>query len=456
MNFYTLFDTSLDGVFVVTQEGQFVYCNEVFANLFATTVRRILTKNIFSIISPGAPFLDPLLAISRGQDVTPYLETDFTRTDGETLKVQISAQKSDGNILVFVRNVHLEATLFEKYRRELGQKEGLIKQLARKVFELEFLLSSTPMNLGDSDVHIMRKMVFKKVHENLDVALIAAFKVIETGAIEKYVEIEDHYESINSTPEILHQRLETDIKKWRTANLSSKFAEKSYILEHEGEFFVVSCAARTKSLDWHIYSYYFKNKEKSTENLILLDSLTKQTTLNIENQGLFIQSITDEKTQLYNQRYLKYRFSQEIQRASRHGSKFALLVFDIDHFKKLNDTYGHLAGDQVLIGVAQTIKNFFRVTDIAARFGGEEFVVLCLDTNLDGVVDLANRIRERISNKDFPVGNGAPLRTSVSIGVAFFPQHGKDADALFKSADEALYKAKANGRNRVELAELQN
>ncbi len=159
------------------------------------------------------------------------------------------------------------------------------------------------------------------------------------------------------------------------------------------------------------------------------------------------ESLTDGLTGLYNHRTFQERFSQLIERSARHGKKCTLILTDIDHFKKVNDTYGHDVGDVVIKGLGDILKRVKRTTDSVARFGGEEFVLLCEETDAKGAMLLAERIREELGRTVFPTPNG-PLSVTCSLGVATFPDAGRDWETMFKAADEALYASKRGGRNR--------
>jgi diguanylate cyclase (GGDEF)-like protein len=136
--------------------------------------------------------------------------------------------------------------------------------------------------------------------------------------------------------------------------------------------------------------------------------------------------------------------NEEVNRAHRHGHGFAVLMADIDHFKQYNDTYGHLAGDKVLVRVAEILREAIRNVDYAARYGGEEFFVMMPETTLEGAVEVADRIRARLAGQIIAGG-----RVTISVGVAEFPIHGDTPEALIATADAALYEAKREGRNRV-------
>jgi two-component system cell cycle response regulator len=162
---------------------------------------------------------------------------------------------------------------------------------------------------------------------------------------------------------------------------------------------------------------------------------------------------TDPLTQLLNRRALTERITAEMERALRYDSTLALLLIDLDHFKKVNDTYGHLVGDDVLRDVAALLGHTIRTMDIVARYGGEEFLVLLPETDEQGAAAFAERIREAVEGHAFVSGHdGVTLSLTASVGVAVFPAARiESVEDLFVRADAALYRAKADGRNRVRL-----
>lgn len=164
---------------------------------------------------------------------------------------------------------------------------------------------------------------------------------------------------------------------------------------------------------------------------------------------LFQQAQTDPLTGTLNRLGLEKSFSREMDLAKRNNSDLSLLMFDVDHFKKVNDSYGHDTGDQVLKDMTQHINNCIRTTDVFARFGGEEFVVLLNNTNRSGALLLAEKIRQHIENTPSYI-DGKEIRYTSSIGVTSLTKR-DDKESLFKRADKALYQAKNNGRNRVVL-----
>jgi diguanylate cyclase (GGDEF)-like protein len=157
---------------------------------------------------------------------------------------------------------------------------------------------------------------------------------------------------------------------------------------------------------------------------------------------------TDGLTGLVNHRTFQERIAEMLARAERSQGRQALLLTDIDHFKKVNDTYGHPVGDEVLRGVAQVVRDCVRKVDVAARYGGEEFAIVLEGTDLAGARMLAERIRSEVQKQVFPSEKGS-FSCTLSLGIAVYPDDGKDGKALIAHADQALYHAKHNGRNRA-------
>jgi diguanylate cyclase (GGDEF)-like protein len=169
------------------------------------------------------------------------------------------------------------------------------------------------------------------------------------------------------------------------------------------------------------------------------------------NKLLMELSITDYLTHLYNRRYMMDSLGMEFLRTIRKNGELCLVLMDIDHFKSVNDTYGHQQGDMVLAAVAEAVQVELRRYDLAARYGGEEFAMVLPETSLHDGLAVAERLRQAVAEMVFP----APLQNltvTISQGIAALPSTDIDSvDVLIRAADEALYRAKQNGRNRVEM-----
>ncbi|MBF0494455.1 MAG: diguanylate cyclase [Candidatus Omnitrophica bacterium] len=197
------------------------------------------------------------------------------------------------------------------------------------------------------------------------------------------------------------------------------------------------------------------NKQKggkfNEDDIELLSTLAGQAAITIHNARLYHLAITDGLTQLKIHRYFQQRLEEEVIRAERYKHPLSLIISDIDHFKKFNDTYGHQQGDIVLIEVAKICRLNVRSVDIPARYGGEEFAFILPETDLAIAKSVAERIRQKVEAEEIPSKSGK-LKVTISLGVSAYPQHGTDPKALIEAADKALYRAKEAGRNRVEVA----
>ncbi len=176
---------------------------------------------------------------------------------------------------------------------------------------------------------------------------------------------------------------------------------------------------------------------------------------NIKMREMLIeQSIHDPLTRLYNRRYMEETLRREILRAERNSASLAVIMVDVDHFKRFNDNYGHSTGDMILHKVSLIIENSIRGDDVACRYGGEEFVLIMPGTVLEVAQQRAEALRERVKAKYLIINDQIQERITISLGIAVYPEHGLHPEALLKSADHALYQAKEAGRDRVMVAGL--
>jgi diguanylate cyclase (GGDEF)-like protein len=172
----------------------------------------------------------------------------------------------------------------------------------------------------------------------------------------------------------------------------------------------------------------------------------------LENARLYELAIRDGLTGLTIRRYFLARLQEELDRAHRYRQPFCLLMIDIDHFKRVNDSRGHPAGDQVLRAIASRLKNELRSTDLLSRYGGEELVVLLPNQDRQQGYRVAEKLRQAAARRPFQAGAGDPLTLTVSVGVSGYPNDGDEVELLISRADQALYAAKQAGRNLVRLA----
>jgi diguanylate cyclase (GGDEF)-like protein len=163
-------------------------------------------------------------------------------------------------------------------------------------------------------------------------------------------------------------------------------------------------------------------------------------------------SVTDDLTQLYNSRYLSQVLRRETKRASRSGRPLSLLFIDLDGFKSVNDSHGHLYGSRALVEAAGLIRLSARETDVVARFGGDEFALILPDTGSEGAAAVGERIRDRVAAHRFLRGDGLDIHLTVSVGVATLPDVAASTEGLIQAADEAMYHVKDHGKNGLYIA----
>ena len=255
------------------------------------------------------------------------------------------------------------------------------------------------------------------------------------------------------------------------AGLVSMVVKNKFPLPYRGEYDAARQVVLTKAFPWpkvpSLLALPLLHHDRALGTLILgakrrgafgdsvrptLEVLATHLAVSLANARMVAKleqmATTDGLTGLLNKRAMLEAATQKIAAAARFGRNLSLLVTDIDFFKKVNDTHGHDVGDVVIKGLGDILRRQKRTTDLVARFGGEEFIVLCEQTDERGALLLAERIREELGKTTFHTEQG-PLRVTCSLGVSTFPGGGGTWEELFKAADEALYVSKRSGRNRV-------
>ncbi len=368
---------------------------------------------------------------------------DYTKSDFELFQAIVGlASTSINNAMLFERS--------EETKNDLDHKvfNLMTLQQASKV------LSST-LNL-DELINISIDMFLETVWANKGLLMLMSddspdFKVKAFKGI-----TEEEIEELNKNP--AEAWVMTTIQKERKPIFARELSGKSY----------QSYTALNKDLPFAVYIPMIKenelygivkvgpkiNGEPFSENdLEFFETLASQAVIAFENARLYSLAITDSITKLYVHRYFQYRLEEEVARSRRYNSTVSLLMCDIDHFKNVNDTYGHQQGDCILREVSRIIRKNVRNTDIACRYGGEEFAIVLPETTQSDAKIVAERIRRDVAKFDFPsiMGDQPSIHCSISIGVAGFPLNADNKDQLIQKADVALYKAKDSGRNKVIL-----
>ncbi len=197
------------------------------------------------------------------------------------------------------------------------------------------------------------------------------------------------------------------------------------------------------------------NKLFNQKDLEFITSLANQVAIAIDNAKLYEFATKDGMTKLYIYRHFITLLENEIRRCQRYNRNMSLIMMDIDNFKRINDTYGHLTGDAILKNFASVLQETIRTIDVPARYGGEEFVVILPETNKNDAVAIAERIRKNIEKIVVKVGNNDEISPTVSVGIAQYATDGQEAKELINAADTALYFSKHNGKNMTAIYEAE-
>lgn len=447
------FDSFQDGVVAVDRFSNIKYINSAFSILSGYSLKRILNRSIREIFVFGPEILDQADQAAKTRTAMPYIETEILSHDQERRRVQVAACPfGEDLILLTLHDVSVEEALQKKYKREIGEKEKYIEILNRKIFELEFMLDIVGASASEESIEPYPDKAFERILKTLDIDLILVLNrggEMQSSEIDMAAAYVPEGKAITNYRDLIRETLDF----WKPIDIEKLSSETPSIVNERGGYHIVTSIVRGKQQQWRVFLFFFATKKAhlATLNRSLLTSLSKQVYLMIENQSLFHLAVTDEKTQLYNARFFTYRLQSELLRSVRYKRDVSLMIIDIDFFKKFNDTYGHLVGDWVLKNVGKALKSVFRICDVVARFGGEEFVVFCPETSKSQAKIAAERARAAVASLKLEVGQGQSTSVTVSIGISSSPGDATTSSELTKLADEALYKAKNNGRNRVEV-----
>ena len=216
-------------------------------------------------------------------------------------------------------------------------------------------------------------------------------------------------------------------------------------------------ALQNKNLGWLVFDNMLSRVSISEEDILSLKQFSTQVALAIDNARLFekVQELSnyDELTKLCLRRFFNENLAQEIYRSKRFNLTFSLILMDLDHFKNINDTYGHILGDEALKAVSEVIRNSLRQTDIPCRYGGDEILILLPRTTGEEAKNIAKRLSERVRNIELPkrLTRGEEIKLTISQGISVYPYDSEEPADLINRADEALYHVKEGGRGFWEL-----
>jgi len=255
---------------------------------------------------------------------------------------------------------------------------------------------------------------------------------------------------------ITADRLEEESEPRRGSPLGQALDTRSVVLEERGDHSAayVPLRARNESLGVMLLEDRRDGVPFDDEDAVLFQQLAAQISVAIRNAQLYALAVTDGLTGLYVRRYFDLRMQEQIAAAARYQRPFSVMMFDIDHFKKFNDTHGHQTGDAVLRQFAELLRHSTRGSDICCRYGGEEMAIVLPETEMEEAALLANKLCAHIRRNVFRGAEDQDLSVTTSVGVASYTEEFERPEQMVAAADEALYQAKQLGRDRVELADM--
>lgn len=403
-----------------------------------------------------------MFAMVAGMILSVVLAQVITGGLDSLMKGTLIVSTGDLSYRLEVRSKDEIGMLATRFNDMIVALEANRKALDRKIFEIETLFKASQAMNFQNEVEKLIKQILEMASQALK-AERSSIMLLADGSDELVTKIVYGIDAQKGTVEPTHQ---TRIKSGEGV-AGTVLRTGQSIIVNEGHndplFKSFETTAPFEHLIRNLISVPLKIKERVTGviNIVnkyeeagfnsddqrLLEALASQAAMAVEHARLYEMAITDGMTKLYIHRYFQARLEEEILRAKRYHTTVSLILFDVDHFKKFNDTYGHQQGDVVLMETAKLLKTAIRDTiDIPARYGGEEFTIILPETDSQGAHLVAERLRKTIESYEYP-GQGIPLKVTVSLGISTFPDHASNRATLIKKADMALYCCKKRGRN---------
>lgn len=438
-----VFDNFVDAICIVGPDLKAIYFNPSFSLLVEeSSINHIKKKPMDELIDINGFEWDRVKLGCKAFLESPVREMSYkTRTHEGKLQITwktIKDANGDNKVLIYIRDVSLEETLSRKYKEEITKKEDTIRVLDQHLFQISLIRDVLERTNTFDDPLVMLRNLYGHLIGILSIDFAVYFKQEEKNGP---LQLLAYSEGPNVTSR--------DVRNFAEI-IKTHLTKEQHYNEPLDKFYWIDFRYLDGS-DLQKYFIFVKSKEFTFEEQNLLETICEPLGFSLDNRELFKKAMTDEMTSLYNHRYFKVRLENEMKEHLERKKSLGLLLLDIDHFKKFNDTYGHLTGDKVLIEVAHCLKDTCRSTDVAARYGGEEFACILPDVGNDDPTAIGERIRKAIENRLVETENFGTLRVTASIGIAVFPAQGMEINQLIEAADSALYEAKRAGRNQTKL-----
>lgn len=429
----SFFDNSLIGIAATSPEQILTEINPALCHMLGYSREELLGRRISNFAAPeqAAEDDDVHQRMLAGDIDSTRLIRRFSRKDGGIMHAQMDlrcVRKADGSADHFVAIVD---DITERHNAE-ARLQASEERLRRIVDELPMAMMRTHQGRIE---YVNRKLTAMLGYIREDIPLLATWydSAFPDADYRHFaIRASDKLMEVARTKANIGIPIELRVRAKHGADVEVEFLYAEF-----GEFGI-----------WTLNDVTERNRSEHAllqANLSLQDQLAE---IRLLQEQLREQATHDPLTHLYNRRYLDETLERELARALREGYPLTVAMLDIDHFKQLNDTYGHQAGDEVLKSLAEILLRNSRTSDIACRYGGEEFILVLPNMPLEAASRRAEQWRREFSENITCFGQ-FELKSTVSIGLAAFPGHGKNRDALLEAADQALYGAKRSGRNQV-------
>jgi diguanylate cyclase (GGDEF)-like protein/PAS domain S-box-containing protein len=421
-----LFELLPEGI-IIHSQGQIIFANPTSAAIIgAEASDGLVGKQVLDFVHPDSrnAVIERLQKIATGKETAPLLEEKFVRFDGQVIDAEVTSRPLEfGGMEVTLTAFH-DITA----RKQADEK---LRQLSRAVEQSPATIVITDM---EGIIEYANPSFSRITGYTLEEALGQNPRILKSGY---------------TPPETYVQLWQTLIggKEWRGEFINRK---------KNGDLYYES-ASISPIIDANgLVTHYVAVKEDITERK-QVEERTRQANEKLQAQLVKIQAlqaelreqaIRDSLTGLYNRRFLNETLERELARAIRENYSVSFVMMDIDYFKMINDTFGHLAGDLVIQNLTTQLKGHTRAGDIACRYGGEEFLMVLPNTTTEDTYQAAERWREAFQESNVKFFE-TEIKATLSLGIATFPDHGASSREVLAAADKAMYKAKAAGRNCV-------
>jgi diguanylate cyclase (GGDEF)-like protein/PAS domain S-box-containing protein len=418
-NYRSIMDQASDGIFIASPDGKYVDVNQAACEMLGYSRDELLSLSIQDMLVISATFPLRLNELLEGK--TLLREIELMRKDGTRFLAEVSAKMlDDGRLQAITRDI----TIRKKEEKQIRYQAFVLSNISSAVITTGKDLRITQWNKAAEDLYGWKES--EVIGHYIDEICHTEFLGGQQIEAQKSLQMEGKWQGE------LRQRHRSGRELWVSVHVT--------LLDDEQGNFIGGVTINHDITERRGAEDELRRAKESIEEI---------------NEGLKrafeheqIASRTDILTGIYNRRYffefMEYQFSM----SKRYNQPVSIILFDVDNFKQINDTYGHLAGDDVLISVAQNVKQELRESDVFARFGGDEFIILVANNSAEAVRNLVERIREKLESLTI-LANGHEIKVTISAGIADLQPDIDSSTKLVNRTDQALYQAKQGGRNRV-------